>query len=220
MKSGAEGDNGRLEIRVSHAITGKLDAGQSAGKIFVCDSILGEDRVADGDAVAMPLVLNAPHADLVIARATMFGRTKGRTIEADDSIFVARLDIARRQDGCLRFCFVPEHSRTPRLYRCAPHLQIDQAKAAAQEAGVPLSPGALQAIRERIRPGFVSTFVESAAFAQLTRRCPPEIAEGGEAGREMGALNELCNPMRLANIRDALDEYLPFGLEAGVVFVN
>ena len=36
----------------------------------------------------------------------------------------------------------------------------------------------------------------------------------------MGAMNALATPLRRANLRDALDEYLPFGLTAGVTFVT
>ncbi len=207
--------NTRLDIRLDHAIIGAIEAGDAAGVLSICDSIIGEDRIADGDPAAMPVMIDAPDADLVLGRVTVFGRVAGRTIEADDSIFTGSLTIARRQQGCLRFSYVPEGSRTPRRYRCAPDLQIAQTKERLQAA---FSPADEQAIRERVQPAFTSTFAEHYAFAQLARRCPPEITEGGEGGREMGAMNGLTNPMRLANLRDALDEYLPFGLTAGIIF--
>ncbi|WP_117190420.1 hypothetical protein [Rhizobium terrae] len=218
--SGAQGNNDRLDIVLSHCLSGPLDAGKAAGTFSICDSLIGEDRVADGDSAAMPLAIEAPNADLAIMRSTVFGRTVARTIEADDTIFVGPLDIARRQDGCLRFCYLPRQSRTPRRYRCAPDLQVAEAKEAAQAAGDAFQPEIEQALVERIRPVFTATVAEHFAFGQLSRRCPVEIADGGEAGREMGAMNGLFNPMRAANIRDALDEYLPFGLAAGVFFMN
>jgi len=39
------------------------------------------------------------------------------------------VDIARRQQGCVRFCFVPHGSRTPAQYRCAPDWSLSEAKA-------------------------------------------------------------------------------------------
>ncbi len=36
----------------------------------------------------------------------------------------------------------------------------------------------------------------------------------------MGAFNFLKNPQRLTNLTTRMDEYLRFGLEAGVVFVT
>jgi hypothetical protein len=46
----------------------------------------------------------------------------------------------------------------------------------------------------------------------------PEIAGGAEDEGEMGAFNFLANRQRLANLMTRMDEYLRFGLEAGVVF--
>lgn len=217
VAGGAAGDNTRLNLRIDHSITGTIDAGLAAGQVCVRDSILGEDRVADGDPLNAPVVLAAAAADLVVARATLFGKTTGRTLEADDSLFIGPLTIARRQGGCLRFCYLPEASRAPRRYRCSPDLQIAQAKEAL---GAAFTTADEQTIRERLRPMFTSTLAEHHAFGQLSRRCPPEIAEGAEGGAEMGAMNTLKQPMRLANVRDALDEYLPFGLTAGVVFIT
>ena len=209
--------NTRLNVLIDHSMAGPIATGAAGGRVCICDSTVGEDRVADGNPLAMPLVIDAPSADLVIGRVNVFGRTVGRTLEADDTIFVGVLAIARRQSGCIRFSYVPEPSRTPRRYRCTPDLQIAQAK---ERLGVAFGPADEQALRERIRPGFVTTVLGDAAFAQLARRCPAEIAEGAEGGREMGAMNTLGNPLRLANLRDALDEYLPFGLTAGVTFVT
>jgi hypothetical protein len=217
VAGGAAGDNTRLNLCIDHSITGSVDAGLAAGRVCICDSILGEARVADGDPLNAPVVLAAAAADLVIGRSTLFGKTTGRTLEADDSIFVGPLHIARRQGGCLRFCYLPETSRVPRRYRCTPDLQIAQTK---ETLGRAFTSADELTIRERIRPMFTSTLAEHHAFGQLSRRCPPEIAEGAEGGAEMGAMNALKDPMRLANVRDALDEYLPFGLTAGVIFIT
>ena len=47
-----------------------------------------------------------------------------------------------------------------------------------------------------------------------------QIRTGAESGAEMGAFEFLKQPQREANLRDALAEYLRFGLEARLVFVN
>ena len=73
----------------------------------------------------------------------------------------------------------------------------------------------LAALSERIQAELVAP-----AFGQLALNCPPEIAEGADGAGEIGAMNGLGNPARIANMRDALDEYLPFGLEAGLIFVT
>jgi hypothetical protein len=53
------------------------------------------------------------------------------------------------------------------------------------------------------------------AYAQLAGACPPEIVTGADDEGEMGAWHFVQGPLRLRNLRAALDEYLRFGLEAG-----
>ena len=207
--------NAGLSLRIERSVCGRIGLADIAGELVISDSIVGEDRVADGDPAAGLMVMDAPSADLLVERSTVFGRTAGRSLEATDSIFTAPLEIARRQAGYIRFSYVPAGSRVPRRFHCAPDLQVSEAK---ELMGVAFSTEAETAIRLRIRPVFSSMLSEEAAFGQLAQRCPTEIAEGGEAHTEMGSMNNLSNPQRLANLRDALREYLPFGLAADVIF--
>ena len=46
------------------------------------------------------------------------------------------------------------------------------------------------------------------------------IAQGAEDESEMGVFHDIYGPQRLRNLRFRLDEYLRFGLEAGVIYVN
>ena len=47
-----------------------------------------------------------------------------------------------------------------------------------------------------------------------------QIRTGADNGSEMGAFNFLRQVQREANIRIVLDEYLRFGMEAGLFFVG
>ena len=76
------------------------------------------------------------------------------------------------------------------------------------------------AVQALIHPLFVSRRYGDPAFGQLERRCAPQIRTGAESGAEMGAFEFLKQPQREANLRDALAEYLRFGLEDGLVQVN
>ncbi len=49
---------------------------------------------------------------------------------------------------------------------------------------------------------------------------PDELRTGAEDGSEMGAFAALQHPQRLLQLRTRLDEYLPYGLEAGFIFVT
>ena len=130
----------------------------------------------------------------------------------------------RRQSGCVRFSFVPDGSTTPRRYRCQPDLEIANQIALQPQAGAYLTAAQLQAIHDQVvswlLPAFTDTRYGQPAYAQLARRCPPQIAQGAEDGSEMGAYCHLKQPQRLSNLRQRLQEYLPFGRAAAIVLVT
>jgi hypothetical protein len=101
----------------------------------------------------------------------------------------------RLQQGCVRFSFLPPGSRVPRQYNCQPTTE-DQAA--------------------RVRPVFTSRRYGDAAYCQLSRKCAVEIRQGADDEAEMGAFHDLYQPQRETNLRARLDEYLRFGLEAGI----
>ena len=68
------------------------------------------------------------------------------------------------------------------------------------------------------QPLFTDRRYSRPAYLQLSRGIFPGIATGADDDGEMGAYHKLFAPQRLANLRLRLDEYLPVGLEAGVIF--
>lgn len=209
--------NAQLSVTADHAVAGALQLGQAAGRVRVRDSILGEDRTADADPETSPVVIDAPEANLEIARATLFGRARGRTLDAENAILQGRIDIARRQSGCLRYSFAPLTSRTPRRFRCQPDRALADATA---RLGRDPTDAERAAILTRVVPQFTATAHASDRFAQLALTCPPEIAAGAEGGAAMGAGFSLNEPARTANLAASLDEYLPFGLTTGAIFMR
>jgi hypothetical protein len=71
-----------------------------------------------------------------------------------------------------------------------------------------------------VRPVFTSLRYGTAGYLQLSRRCAPEITAGSEDGSEMGAFHDLFGAQRETNLRIRLDEYLRFGLEAGIFYAS
>jgi hypothetical protein len=69
-------------------------------------------------------------------------------------------------------------------------------------------------------PSFTSQRYGDPAYGQLLLRTAEEIRAGAENGAEMGAFNSLMQPQREANLRIRLEEYLPFGLEPGVIYIT
>ena len=134
--------------------------------------------------------------------STIAGATRARTLSAGNSIFTGVVDGAAPADR-LRPLLLPAarlRGRTP----------------------LPLPPGRRGGGRRASQPAFTSLDLRRApsAYGQLADTCPPEIARGAEDEGEMGAFNFLKNPQRLTNLTTRMDEYLRFGLEAGVVFVT
>jgi len=44
--------------------------------------------------------------------------------------------------------------------------------------------------------------------------------KGADDEAEMGVFHHVMQPQREANLRSSLDEYLRFGLEAGILYAN
>jgi hypothetical protein len=148
---------------------------------------------------------------------------------AENSIFFGTVTVARRQLGCMRFCYVSPCSRTPRRFHCQPDLVqravAERMRAEAQEAGLPSPPDAdIAAIQQveavRVRPQFNSLRYGTPVYCQLSCDCAEEIKRGADDESEMGAFHDLFQPQRLANLRVRVDEYTPAGLDAGIVIAN
>lgn len=207
--------NGGLAVEVDHCITGPLALATAGGGLSIADSIVGEDRDLQADPDLLALVVDAPSADVEIARSTIFGRAAIRSIEAENSLFLGTARAAQRQHGCARFCYAPLTSRLPRRYRCQPDLAI---AAAEQAAGAALPVAERERIARGVVPIFTASGYPASAFGQLALACADAIAAGAFGGAEMGAGNTAGTPFRRANLTDMLEEYLPFGLVAAPLF--
>ena len=75
-------------------------------------------------------------------------------------------------------------------------------------------------ILRRLQPSFAGKDYGSPGYGQLSTQCPSEILTGAEDGAEIGLFNYLKQPQREANLRASLNEYLRFGLEAGIFYQN
>jgi hypothetical protein len=216
----ASGGNERLRLSVDSSICAAIHVPEAIRALEINDSIVG------GEAGSPELSVDAPATALNLRRSSFFGGVTGLSLWASDCIFAARVDALRRQVGCVRFSYVPPGSRVPRRYRCQPDLEIATRIEALRAAAAPGAPTAAQeaAIRAEvdasIRPLFESRRYGDPGFGQLERRCAVQIRSGAESGAEMGAFERLKQPQREANLRDALAEYLRFGLQATLVYVT
>ncbi|MEO7360529.1 MAG: hypothetical protein ABI120_09365 [Gemmatimonadaceae bacterium] len=147
------------------------------------------------------------HAIVSVARSTIVGTVWTYAMAlAENSIFAGNVRVARRQLGCMRFCFVPEDSRTPRRHHCQPDLV--RASAAASDAEFEAG---------RVIPRFTSLRYGRPGYAQLTDTCAAEIRSGADDESEMGAFHDLFQPQREATLGARLDEYIPAGFKAAII---
>lgn len=217
------GGNERLTLTVDHAICAAISVPGPVAGLTVADSIVGSGEGSP------ELSLDAPEAEVELVRSSFFGGVNVQAVSASDCIFDGLLRAERRQAGCVRFSFVPPGSAAPRRYRCQPALETatriaalrDAARAANRPPPAPAEEAAIRAeVEALIRPLFVSRQYGDPGYGQLELRCAAQIRTGAESGAEMGAFEFLKQPQRAANLRDALDEYLRFGLEAGLFYVT
>ncbi len=186
-------------------------------EIFISDSIIDAtsvERVAIG-APNLPLAF----ARVSLVRSTVFGEVNTHAIAlAENSIFMGTIQVGRRQQGCMRFCYVTPGSRTPQRYHCQPDL-IEQAVPA--EISDPIErEAAKQRGREWVRPQFNSTRYGTPTYCRLADDCAEEITRGADDESEMGAFHDLFQPQRTANLRARLDEYTPAAMETGIFFTS
>lgn len=217
---GADGNpiNTQLRIEMAFAITGPVLMPEHSEGIWVLDSIidgfLGVDQVADA--------LTGPPA--TIERSTILGSVNVKLLEASETIFGGAVQATRTQEGCVRFSFVPPTSRTPRRYRCQPDFAVDTEIRKALKRNPLLPQSEKDKIRQFIegylKPSFTALLYGRPEYAQLHLGCRIEITTGAEDGSEMGAFCHLKQPQREGNLRIRLREYLPFGLEPGIIYVT
>jgi hypothetical protein len=157
--------------------------------------------------------------ECVIENSTIMGPVAVRAMQmASNSIFTDTVTVERQQIGCMRFSYVPLVSVTPRRFRCEPDRAIDaavQPTMTEQEASA-----AQMRARQWVRPQFTTRRYGLPAYAQLSQDCAREIRTGADNSAEMGVFTMLMQPQREANLRIRFEEYLPFGLEGGLIFVN
>jgi hypothetical protein len=145
-------------------------------------------------------------ADLHIEDSTVIGKVHTRTIQlASNTIFYARLPrrdpwaaaiwASRQQTGCVRFCWLPFNSITPRRYLCLP-------PDAASEAA--------------LTPRFVSLRFGQPGYALLSGDVPLAIWHGADNGSQIGVYYQIQETEAVRNVQLRAPEYLPVALESGI----
>jgi hypothetical protein len=194
-----------LEITIASSIVGSLFI-DPAVQVSARDSII--DATATTEVAYTSAGGVGPGAPLTLDACTVIGKLHtlafplvSNTIVLADTKsgdgWTAPVIAARRQEGCMRFSYVPLTARVPRRYHCLP-----------ESASRP----------ELATPRFTSLRYGFAAYGQLGRSSGEQLLTGADDEGEPGAFHSLYQPQRETNLRVRLREYLRVGLEAGIFY--
>ena len=148
-------------------------------------------------------------AQLRMEECTVIGKVHTRLLRlASNTLFVSRLIqptdtwrapliVERRQEGCTRFSYLPSGAITPRRHRC---VSIDDDAS--------------------LQPHFTSLRYGHPGYCQLRGVTPQSIRHGADDEGEIGVMHALFQPLREENLRIRLEEYLRFGLHAGIFYAT
>jgi hypothetical protein len=193
-----------LEATISRCLLGPVFSDENA-EVTLADSVL------DANARDVPAYADLAGTDygapVVLERCTVIGSVLTRTLRlGDSSLFLGTVTAERRQEGCLRYSFVPVASRVPRRFECQPEVPEDADAAAALRA------------QRRVEPRFSSLRYGDPRYCRLHWRSRDEILRGAADESAMGVFSGLQEPQREDALRTRLEEYLPVGLEAGILY--
>ena len=153
----------------------------------------GVDPLDSGDAMAHGCtVVGKVHAVLL---SLVSDSILWAALEQADP-WITGLVADRKQEGCARFSFLPSGAKTPRRYEC-----IERTIAGPQPIFFAFRYG---------RPGYIKLL---SSTSDVVRR-------GADDSGEMGAFHFVLAPLRETDLRVRMQEYLPVGLEFGIIYQN
>jgi hypothetical protein len=207
-----------LQVRVSACITGPLYIDREAA-LTASDSIL--DATATHQVAYAGTDGRGPGGTLTLNAVTVIGKVHANIIGVvSDSVLMAELAstdiwpaavwVERRQQGCVRFTYLPTDSIVPSRFECQPPLpgETPASVCAAATAGMPVAVG----------PRFATLRYGVPAYCQMRPTTSDAIRRGADDEGEMGAFHGLYQPQRETNLSTRLAEYLRIGLQAGMFY--
>ncbi|HEY6347331.1 MAG TPA: hypothetical protein VIY49_38070 [Bryobacteraceae bacterium] len=192
-----------LNVVIQKSILGGLQVNALA-TAAISDSIVD---ATDPTGVAYVGEQNGPGGALTLQGCTVIGKVYASlfTLVSDSIVWAALapadswqapLWATRKQQGCVRFSYLPAGSITPRQFQC-----VEQ------------GPGSPQ-------PLFYSLRYGDPAYSKLSPSTDNAIRRGADDGGEMGAFHFLLAPLRETDLRVRMQEYMPVGLEFGIFYQN
>jgi hypothetical protein len=191
-----------VQIAAKSSIMGPLWAA-SMVTVSLCDSIVD----ATGNTLVAFAALDGQSGGgaATLQGCTVVGKVHAQVLTlVSNSIIWAALAPAdtwasglvadRLQIGCVRFSFLPYQAVTPRRFECVEH-QLASAQ-----------------------PVFSTTQYGQPAYLKMWACTDNSIRRGADDGGEMGAFHFVLAPLRESDLSIRLQEYVPVGLSAGLIY--
>lgn len=191
-----------LQVIVQSSVLGTVQVHPLATANF-SDSIL--DACAPTAVAYAALDGSSGGGSLTIERCTVVGKVHTTLLQllsdsivwswlAQNDTWSAALWADRKQQGCVRFSYLPASAAVPRQFEC-----VTQAQGAPQ-------------------PLFYSLRYGDPGYGKLWPSTDDSIRRGAEDGGELGAFHFVLAPLRETDLLTRLREYLPVGLEFGISY--
>ncbi len=177
-----------------------LDATLPSAVAYVANVDSGTQRPQPGGALTMLgcTTIGKVHASLLqlVSNCIFWAELSDADTAATPPIWRAPLWATRKQEGCVRFSYLPNGAITPRTYKCV-----------VQGKGEP-------------QPLIQSLAYGNPGYCKLYSVTDDAIRRGADDGGEMGAFHFILAPLRETDLRIRMSEYMPVGLEFGVFYEN
>jgi len=204
-----------LELEISKSIVGGMwvdvsatatfsdsvvDATSSSAVAYVASIDSGTNRPQDGGALTMTgcTVIGKVYASLLalVSDCIFWAELSAADTGATPPLWRAPLWAVRKQEGCIRFSYLPVGPIVPRQYKCV-----------EQGLGEP-------------QPLFYSLRYGDPCYCKFYSVTDDLVRRGADDGGEMGAFHFVLAPLRETDLRIRMNEYMPVGLEFGVFYEN
>jgi len=195
----------QFTLTLTRCIVGPVRAAEGATLHAVDCVIDAMDVTALAFCAPDPAADPEPGADLTLEGCTVIGRITAHRMPLVSNCILWARSIADeppvhselRQDGCVRFTWLPSTSRTPRRHQCLPESAPDVVSTL---------------------PRFTALRYGAPGYLQLNVASGTRLMTGADDETEPGVHHHLANTWRETNLRVRLDEYLRVGLSAGIFY--
>ena len=184
-----------IQLKTENSIIAGIDTFENA--VIDIENSIVDVLNKEEKAISAP---ENQRAMLKVKNTTILGEVDVKSISlAENTIFTSLVTVQFLQTGCIRYSYLPFDSITPRKYHCYPKT--------AEEGKL-------------VVPDFRSSIYGNPGYFQLNSWSKNEFLKGADDASEIGVYHNLFQPQKESNLRIRLNEYLRFGMEAGIFYAS